>query len=326
MERSHAVFLSLQDRPPRPIAAPERAVLCLGNFDGVHVAHRALLRAGVRSARAGGCLCGVFCFYRPSSDYFPALPAPEAAYASGTHLCSLSEKLARFAEEGVDFVWLCSFSAVRDIPAGDFPELLRTECGCQGVVCGFNYRYGADGAGTAAMLAAAFSRPSDVPPVVLPEMRLADGTVSSSRIRAALRSGDPRLAAALSGRAYSLEGCVVAGRHLGHRLGFPTANLYFPAGRLIPAHGVYATRVYTPTASFRAFPMSASDRRWTVQPHPRPNCETYVIGFSGNLYGRSIRVDFLEYLRPEQKFSDLDALRAAIARDAERAAELVLPE
>ena len=126
MERSHAVFLSLQDRPPRPIAAPERAVLCLGNFDGVHVAHRALLRAGVRSARAGGCPCGVFCFYRPSSDYFPALPAPEAAYASGTHLCSLSEKLARFAEEGVDFVWLCSFSAVRDIPAGDFPELLHT--------------------------------------------------------------------------------------------------------------------------------------------------------------------------------------------------------
>ena len=180
MERSHAVFLSLQDRSPRPIAAPERAVLCLGNFDGVHVAHRALLRAGVRSARAGGCPCGVFCFYRPSSDYFPALPTPEAVYASGTHLCSLSEKLARFAEEGVDFVWLCSFSAVRDIPAGDFPELLRTGCGCQGVVCGFNYRYGAGGAGTAAMLAAAFSCPSDVPPVVLPEMRLADGTVRGS--------------------------------------------------------------------------------------------------------------------------------------------------
>lgn len=326
MERSHAVFLSLQNRPPRPIAAPERAVLCLGNFDGVHVAHRALLRAGVRSARAGGCPCGVFCFYRPSSDYFPALPAPEAAYASGTHLCSLSEKLARFAEEGVDFVWLCSFSAVRDIPAGDFPELLRTGCGCQGVVCGFNYRYGAGGAGTAAMLAAAFSRPSDVPPVVLPEMRLADGTVSSSRIRAALRSGDPRLAAALSGRAYSLEGCVVAGRHLGHRLGFPTANLYFPAGRLIPAHGVYATRVYTPDGVFPG--VSNVGVRPTVDgsAHPRPNCETYVIGFSGNLYGRSIRVDFLEYLRPEQKFSDLDALRAAIARDAERAAELVLPE
>ena len=320
MERSHAVFLSLQDRPPRPIAAPERAVLCLGNFDGVHVAHRALLRAGVRSARAGGCPCGVFCFYRPSSDYFPALPAPEAAYASGTHLCSLSEKLARFAEEGVDFVWLCSFSAVRDIPAGDFPELLRTGCGCQGVVCGFNYRYGAGGAGTAAMLAAAFSCPSDVPPVVLPEMRLADGTVSSSRIRAALRSGDPRLAAALSGRAYSLEGCVVAGRHLGHRLGFPTA------GRLIPAHGVYAARVYTPDGVFPG--VSNVGVRPTVDgsAHPRPNCETYVIGFSGNLYGRSIRVDFLEYLRPEQKFSDLDALRAAIARDAERAAELVLPE
>ena len=124
MERSHAVFLSLQNRPPRPIAAPERAVLCLGNFDGVHVAHRALLRAGVRSARAGGCPCGVFCFYRPSSDFFPALPTPETVYASGTHLCSLSEKLARFAEEGVDFVWLCSFSAVRDIPAGtrDHPK------------------------------------------------------------------------------------------------------------------------------------------------------------------------------------------------------------
>ena len=89
---------------------------------------------------------------------------------------------------------------------------------------------------------------------------------------------------------------------------------------------MYATRVYTPDGVFPG--VSNVGVRPTVDgsAHPRPNCETYVIGFSGNLYGRSIRVDFLEYLRPEQKFSDLDALRAAIARDAERAAELVLPE
>ena len=84
----------------------------------------------------------------------------------------------------------------------------------------------------------------------------------------------------------------MAGRHLGHRLGFPTANLYFPAGRLIPAHGVYATRVYTPDGVFPG--VSNVGVRPTVDgsAHPRPNCETYVIGFSGNLYGRSIRVDF----------------------------------
>ncbi len=326
MAQSHSVFLSLRNRPPRPIGAPERAVLCLGNFDGVHVAHRALLRAGVRSARADGCLCGVFCFYRPSSDYFPAAPAPDAVGGGGNHLCSLSGKLALFAAEGIDFVWLCSFPAVREIPAQDFPDYLRRGCGCRGIVCGFNYRYGSGGAGTAASLAAAFSRPSDLPPAVLPEMRLEDGTVSSSRIRAALRDGSPRLAAALLGRPYSLEGCVVAGRHLGHSLGFPTANLYFPAGRLIPAHGVYAVRVHTPDGSFPG--VSNVGVRPTVDgsANPRPNCETYCIGFSGDLYGRTVRVEFLEYLRHEQKFSGLDALRAAIARDAERAAELVLPE
>ena len=114
------------------------------------------------------------------------------------------------------------------------------------------------------------------PPVVLGGK--CDWQTGRSAPHASVRrsgQGDPRLAAALSGRAHSLEGCVVAGRHLGHRLGFPTANLYFPAGRLIPAHGVYATRVYTPDGVFPG--VSNVGVRPTVDgsAHPRPrNCET----------------------------------------------------
>ena len=322
MSYSHSVCLSLQDCPPRPIGAPERAVLCVGNFDGVHIAHRALLRAGVRSAQAGGCPCGVFCFYRPSTDYFHT---EAESGANGSHLCSLSEKLKLFAEEKIDFVWLNSFPEVRNIPADVFPTFLRTHGGCRSVICGFNYRYGAGGVGNADTIAAAFSGQSDLPPVVLPEMRIAGGTVSSSRIRAALTDGSPRLAAELLGHPYSLEGTVVSGKHLGHTLGFPTANLLFPAGRLIPKHGVYATLVHTPLGKFAG--VSNVGIRPTVDASAgvRPNCETYIIGFSGNLYGQCIRVEFAEFLRSEHKFSDLDALRSAIALDAKQAATIVRP-
>ena len=318
--------LDLRNRPPRPIGASERAVLCLGNFDGVHVAHRALLRAGVRSAHANGCPCGVFCFFRPSSDYFPSQAVPNG---SGTHLCSLSEKLALFAYEGVDFVCLCDFPSIQSMPAPDFPAFLRAECGCAGIVCGFNYRYGSGGAGTAAALADSFSAPGDISPVILEEQRRSktdSAPVSSSRIRAALWAGNVPLATELLGRPYSLTGTVVSGKHLGRHLGFPTANLYFPTGRLIPAHGVYAVRVHTPDGIFPG--VSNVGVRPTVDrtTYPRPNCETFLINFSGDLYGKRIRIDFLEYLRPEQTFSDLNALRAAIAQDAEQAAKRVFPE
>lgn len=304
-------FVSLLDCPPRLTEAPARAVLCLGNFDGVHIAHEALLRTGVQLAQAHSCRAGAFCFFRPSSD----IGQPAAA-----HLCTLREKLALLAHAGIEFVCLLDFETVRGMPAQRFPDFLRQSCSCRGFVCGFNYRYGAGATGEARQLQAAFVQEEDIPSVILPAMELDGEPVSSSRIREALRNGEPEKAARLLGRPYTLEGRVVAGKHLGRQLGFPTANQVFPTERLIPARGVYASRVTTPTGVFPG--VTNIGIRPTVEQsaHPRANSETYIIGYEGDLYGQRIRVELCRYLRPEQRFDGLDQLRDAIANDAEQAA------
>ena len=198
----------------------------------------------------------------------------------------------------------------------------------RGVVCGFNYRFGARGAGTPDLLRSAFPVPDTLGASVLPELTvsLPDGTsgavtVSSSRIREALASGRPEAAAAMLGRPYALRTRVVPGKRLGRTIGFPTANQYFPPERLIPKKGVYAVRVTTPDGVFPGIADVGSHP--TVDKRARVNCETHVLGYSGDLYGRRIKVEFLRFIRPEQKFDRLEELTAAIRRDADTAEKLL---
>ena len=149
---------------------------------------------------------------------------------------------------------------------------------------------------------------------VQPEMSLNGMTVSSSRIRAALEQGDTEMAEKMLGRPYSLDTNVVHGKRLGRTLGFPTANQYFPAERAIPSRGVYAVLCHTPYGVFPG--VSNVGIRPTTDSHGRVNCETHIIGMSGDLYGRRIRVEFLSKLRDEQKFNGVDELVEAIRRDA----------
>ena len=292
------------------------SMLCLGNFDGVHVAHAALIREGMRltdvynASAASPARCGVFCFFRPSGDYF--LPPN----AHPTHLTTLRERLLALHALGVDLVWLCDFPSVRNLPPEDFMRLLRETCGCVGVACGYNHRFGHKAAGTPDRLKEYFGHDRVS---VLPAMEINDAPVSSSRIRACLAAGDAETAATLLGRPYALKSRVLHGKSLGHTWGFPTANQCFPADRLIPAHGVYAVICHTPKGLFPG--VANIGLRPTVEAPSRVNCETHIIGFSGDLYGKVIQVDFCRFLRPEQKFESVDALKAAIQKDTETAAE-----
>ena len=138
-------------------SSPPPAVLCLGNFDGVHLAHAALLRKGKELTEAirrdpdgsPNTLCGVFCFFRPSGDYF----LPENAHP--THLTTLKERLTALRNLGADLVWLCDFPTVRELSACEFISLLRDTCGGIGVVCGYNHRFGRHASGTPTMLSEA---------------------------------------------------------------------------------------------------------------------------------------------------------------------------
>ena len=298
-------------------------VLCLGNFDGVHVAHAALLREGVRlkTRLSSDALCGVFCFFRPSIDFFG-----DARDRGATHLSSLREKLRLFAAEGVDFACLCDFPTVRGLSPDEFMDMLAESVSCRGVVCGFNYRFGAAAAGTADTLARRFDRPDEgYRCTVMPKYELDGETISSTRIRELLREGDVLSAARLLGRRYAVETTVVHGKRLGSKMGFPTANQYFLSESLVPRHGVYATLCHTPMGTYAGVsnvgvrPTVEGDGKGRV----RVNCETYLIGTTQDLYGKRIRVEFVEFLREERRFESVEALFSAIADDARRAAESV---
>jgi len=316
-------FLCLDLRTPavrEMLAPPSASILCLGSFDGVHVAHRALLKEGLRlrDTYLPNGLCGVFCFFRPSIDY---LPRPDLHSLRASHLTSLGEKLCLFAAAGMDFVCLADFPAVRDDAPEAFLDALCEATNCRGAVCGYNFRFGKGGAGNGDTLYAYFDRPHLCGASVVPEIAVGGSAVSASRIRACLGMGNVKTAAMLLGRPYTLDAPVVHGKQLGRTIGFPTANQYFPPARIIPAYGVYVTRCHTPYGVFAG--VSNVGEHPTVDAHARVNCETYILGLSRNLYGKRVRVEFVEYLRPEKRFESLEELTAAIRRDADTARRLL---
>ena len=309
------IFMDPRASIPHPVPPPKKSILCLGSFDGVHIAHAALMREGIARAKAMSTplepvLCGVFCFLRPSVDFVTSEDTPN-------HLTTLKEKLALIGEIGVDFVCLCEFPDIRDLSPAEFIAMIRERCGCIGTMCGFNFRFGKGAAGNTETLKAAFG---DNAHVVEPMYHNGE-IVSASLIRKTLLDGNIETANALLGYPYSLSASVVHGKKLGRQLGFPTANQYFPAERLIPRHGVYAVLCRTPYGVEPG--VSNVGHHPTVDKGVRINCETYIAGFTGNLYARGLTVEFRHYLRPEMRFDSIEDLANAIRRDAAQAMEML---
>ena len=310
-------FLDLRGAAPCPMSQPPaHSVVCLGNFDGVHRAHKVLVRETVAMAReltekeGTHVSPGAFFFIRPTLDYKKNPTGFTPVQVRG-HLTTLRDKLLLFAQMGLEFACVCNFPDIRDQSPEDFISLLRNDCNCVGVACGFNYFFGKGASGNISHLREQFGWDRVF---VQPEMTLDGITVSSSRIRACLEQGDVETAEQLLGRPYSLDTNVVHGKALGRTLGFPTANQYFPAERAIPSRGVYAVLCHTPYGVFPG--VSNVGIRPTVETYGRVNCETHVIGMKGDLYGRRIRVEFLSKLRSEQKFNGMEELVEAIRKDA----------
>lgn len=281
--------------------------LAIGNFDGVHIGHRALL-ARVREAADAlrgeipRIRTGVWCFAQPPSAYLSDRPVPQ--------LSTLEEKLACFAEAGIDCCILADFPALKDCPPDRFVrEVLMDACDCRHVVCGFNFTFGARGQGNADTLRRHFG---DALTVVDP-VCLDDKVVSSTAVRAALSAGNAEDAAAMLGRRWSVCLPVLHGKALGRRLGFPTVNQRFSAGHILPAFGVYATLCEIDGVCHPA--VTNVGVRPSVDDGEAVTCESHILDFHADLYGREIRVHFCTYLRPERRFSSLGALETAVQED-----------
>ncbi|TNE58422.1 MAG: bifunctional riboflavin kinase/FAD synthetase [Alphaproteobacteria bacterium] len=308
------------------IAPEDRgAVVALGNFDGVHQGHRAVIRRAAMEAKKLGVPLGVIVFEPHPREFF----APNAA---PFRLSLLPVKAKLLEGEGVDILYALPFDeALAGKHAADFiQDVLIDGLGILHVVTGYDFRFGAGRSGDTTLLSYMGAEEgigvSIVAPVSMQSINAADNddeVFSSTRIRQSLRDGRPAEAARLLGHYWSLQGTVEKGDQRGRTIGFPTANIRLD--RLLkPATGVYAVQVeviegplkgvYDGVANYGNRP--TFDKKDTL-------LEVHLFNFEGDLYGQTIEVSFIDFIRPERKFDGLEALRAQIEADSVTAREII---
>ena len=300
---SPVLIRSLAEMPP----SLRGGAVAIGNFDGVHRGHRAVVAAAQVPGRAEA----------------PRLaltfePHPRAFF-SGQPLFRLSperEKAILLARAGVDATVSLPFDDAlsRQSAEAFVREVIVDGLGAAHVAIGFDFRFGADRAGDAALLEAMGPAHGFGVAVVAPQSD-ADGPISSSRIREALAAGDVATANALLGHPWLVSGEVIRGKQLGRTLGYPTANVVLPPETDL-AHGIYAVRTMVDGATHDG--VASFGRRPTFD-NGAVLLETFVFDFSGDLYGQRIEISFHGFLRGEARFDGAEALVAQMDRDSEGA-------
>jgi riboflavin kinase/FMN adenylyltransferase len=289
----------------------QRHALTVGNFDGVHRGHAAMLARVVAQARALGVPGCVLTFEPHPREFFSPAAAP-------SRLTRLREQLERFAQAGIERTHVARFDArlAGLAPEQFIDDVLVAGLGAAWLLVGRDFRFGARRAGDFALLERAAAR-HGFALEAMPDVVEGGERVSSSAVRAALASGDLRRAELLLGRRYTMSGRVVHGDGLGRPLGFPTANIVLR--RRTPMTGIFVVEAELEETQSRLRGAASIGTRPTIREHAQPLLEVHLLDFDGVLYGKHLRVTFLEKLRAEQKYDGLDALRAAIAADVARA-------
>ena len=289
-----------------PLVKPTALALAIGNFDGMHLGHQALLNKLCVLAGAKNLTPAVMTFEPHPREFFTPLNAP-------ARLSNLREKLEIFESAGIQKVMVCAFNkSFASISAADFLVMLRNKLNANAILVGEDFKFGAKRAGTVNDF-----KINGFDLISMPRIDFNSERVSSTRVRDALFSGNLHLAAQLLGRHYSISGKVVHGAKRGRALGFPTANVHIKHDR--PAlTGVYAVKLsvgqldgLNSVANLGVRPTIKSG----IAGVPKLLLEVHVLDFNGDLYGQHVHVEFLHKIREEQKFESLDALKAQIAAD-----------
>ena len=285
-------------------------VIALGFFDGVHLGHQALMHACAAQAECLGATAAAISFdSHPSS----LLSSKQEGL-----LTLPAEREALMREHGIQELIMLPFDdALMHMQWDDFVrDVLAARLDAVHLVCGADFRFGWQGAGNSTLLRDLCDS-LGIGLSVIPPVCMNGEPVSSTRIRTLMQSGEMAAAVALLGHPYRLTGTVLHGRGLGHTLGFPTANLEFPDTLLPPAFGVYACRALLPDAARTA--VVNLGVRPTVDRTEAIHVEAWIQDHDGDLYGRELTLEFLAFLRPEQRFPNLDVLRAQVLQDGENA-------
>ncbi|RFA30354.1 riboflavin biosynthesis protein RibF [Alkalilimnicola ehrlichii] len=284
------------------------AVATIGNFDGVHRGHQAMLAQLQAQAACLGGVNTLITFEPHPLEFFRPDIAP-------SRLTSLRDKLDALQEHGVERVLCLRFDgALASIPAEQFVQrILIDGLGVRYLLVGDDFRFGAGRRGDFSLLAQA-AKQHDFELEQMGTVAASGQRISSTRVREALAAGELELAGDLLGRPYCMSGRVIRGQALGRNLGYPTANIGF-GGRHPPMTGIFAVRVHGLDKVYNG--AASLGYRPTVN-GKQPLLEVYLLDFEGDLYGRHLRVEFCARLREEERFESLEALTQQIAADTEQ--------
>ncbi|MBT9317224.1 bifunctional riboflavin kinase/FAD synthetase [Leptothoe spongobia] len=334
-----------------PTSAKKPTKIALGNFDGVHLGHQRVIEPVL--THKGGLpsliLAEDMCLQASSASGYSHLPGAskavhfeqptalgEAEWASVVTffphpkeffsgqarplLTPLEEKSRQLACLGVDQLVLLPFNAeLANLDATAFVErVLIHDLQATHISVGSDFHFGKGRGGDAELLRAIATR-HNIPVTIVPLHNDVEGRISSSRIREALTDGKLAKANHLLGRPYTLTGLVVLGKQLGRTIGFPTANLKLPSDKFIPRHGVYSVKAFGILPNQKPiFGVMNIGNRPTVAGQDL-SVEVHLFDWEGDVYGKSVTVSLESFIRPEQKFNSLDALKEQISRDCETA-------
>ena len=279
--------------------------VALGFFDGVHLGHKAVIENAVNFARKQGEKSAVITFKDHPCRYFYDLK-PE-------YILTRDERRHRIEALGVDYMFELDFSLFANLWAEEYlKDVLVKNFSPIAISTGFNHNFGKLKQGNTEFLQK-YSREFRYRYFLTPPQQIGDEIISSTAIRSTLIEGDIEKANAMLGYNFGVSGVVVKGKHLGRAIGFPTANIIYPNELIRLPLGVYATKVCLGTKVY--FGVTNFGKCPTVSDCDTACVETNILNFEEDIYGKILRVEFLHYIRPEKKFSDVEELKSQIGRD-----------
>jgi len=293
----------------------QKTIIAIGNFDGVHIGHRLLIKTMAELAEEKKLDGIVFTFAQNPKNL---LTSGEVKYLTGTE-----DKMRFLSEYGAKNIYFADFADIGGLSPEEFTDnILVRKFNADTVICGFDFRFGKGRAGSAEDLEKLLAR-HGVRCVITPAVYFEGKPVSSTEIRRLLSVGDVERAEKLLGRPYCFTLPVIHGRQIGRSLGFPTINQVFPEYRVIPAYGVYAVECVANGVVYKGI-ANIGIRPTVCKTGDCPVCETHLFDFSGDLYNQAVRVSLKKRLRQEIKFDSLDQLKDQIQSDIKAAKEYFL--
>lgn len=283
----------------------EDTAVAIGKFDGFHVGHQKLLKV-VMEHRKRGLKVAIFTFW----------PSPACLFSKEKfkELTTREEKRQIFRQAGVDILVEFPFNEqVAAMSAEDFVEdILVHKMNAKCIVAGDDVSFGYRGAGDAKLLYD-LSKDLGYQVEIIQKVSFSGREISSTYVRDVIRQGDMKLATALLGTPFHISGIISHGKQLGRTIGMPTANLYPEDEKLLPPYGVYYVRTKVDGVDYKG--ICNIGEKPTVTDEKKVSVETYLYHFSGDIYGKEMTVELLEFKRPEQRFADIDALKKQMEKD-----------